>query len=147
MTHADISTAEQLWIRAHELVRRGEFAAAVRDLARCYELLAQHNDPRVPEVHRRWIEVHQLYVEDGARGAPPVVVHAASLEAQAESRANAGDLAGAVALYEQGVAAQPHNELVRERLDELRVRFQQRPRSRTVVLLTHAKMDSMRVLL
>ena len=34
-----------------------------------------------------------------------------------------------------------------ERLDELRVRFQQRPRSRTVVLLTHAKMDSMRVLL
>ena len=60
-------TVEELWQRAHELVRRGDFANAVRDLSLCYQTLQERQDPRLYEVHKRWTEVHQMYLEDGAR--------------------------------------------------------------------------------
>ena len=63
--------AEHLWVTAHEHVRRGDFAAATRDLSGCFQILQALKDPRVTEVHKRWTEVHKLYVEDGARAAPP----------------------------------------------------------------------------
>lgn len=113
-------TVEELWQRAHELVRRGDFANAVRDLALCYQTLQERQDPRLYEVHKRWAEVHQMYVEDGARSNPPQAVAAATLEAEAEAAANAGDLEQAISLYERAAAESPGNELVRERLGELR---------------------------
>lgn len=113
-------SAEELWQRAHELVRRGDFANAVRDLALCYQMLQARQDPRLYEVHKRWTEVHQLYLEDGARQSEPPAQSSPSVEAEAEAAANAGDLERAIALYEQAAAQQPGNELVRERLGELR---------------------------
>ncbi|MBI1945186.1 MAG: hypothetical protein HYS27_05795 [Deltaproteobacteria bacterium] len=113
-------TVEELWQRAHELVRRGDFANAVRDLSLCYQTLQERQDPRLYEVHKRWTEVHQMYLEDGARPSPPQQPASASLEAEAEAAANAGDLEGAIARYQQAAAASPGNELVRERLGELR---------------------------
>lgn len=60
---SDARMAEQLWVKAHELVKAGQLAQAVRDLAKCYELLKAAGDPRLPQVHRRWIEVYKLYQE------------------------------------------------------------------------------------
>jgi hypothetical protein len=118
----DVATAEQLWGRAHEHVKRGDFAQAVRDLAQCFQILQAHNDPRVYEVHRRWTEVHQMYLEDGAREQPAAraaAVEKTSVEAEAEAAANAGDLDRAIALYEEARRRQPQNELVKERVEEL----------------------------
>ena len=121
-----VAEAERLWAQAHEFVRRGDFAAAVRDLARCYALLEEAADPRIADVHRRWTEVHQMYLEDGARPAAPAVAQPDSREAEAEDAANRGDLEHAIGLYEQIAAAAPHNELVRERVAELRAAQQRR---------------------
>ena len=85
-------TAESLWNRVHEHVRRGDFASAVRDLAQCYQLLQAAGDPRVLEVHKRWTEVHKMYVEDGQRQSQPPAQKAPSKEAEAEAAANAGNL-------------------------------------------------------
>ncbi|MDP2341409.1 MAG: hypothetical protein Q8O67_10645 [Deltaproteobacteria bacterium] len=114
--------AEHLWVTAHEHVRRGDFAAATRDLSACFQILQALKDPRVAEVHKRWTEVHKLYVEDGARAAPSTSkpVAAPTLEAEAEAAANAGNLENAILLYEQALQKQPQNELVAERLIELR---------------------------
>jgi hypothetical protein len=116
----DVATAEMLWQRAHEHMRRSDFANAVRDLANCFQILQALGDPRVYEVHKRWTEVHQLYLEDGQRQSEPAQDKAPSLEAEAESAANAGDLDKAIGLYEQISAKSPTNELVKERLSELR---------------------------
>lgn len=113
-------TVEELWQRAHELVRRGDFANAVRDLSLCYQTLQAQQDPRLYEVHKRWTEVHQLYLEDGARSSEPAAQTNPSLEAEAEAAANAGELERAIELYEAAAAQSPGNELVRERLGELR---------------------------
>ena len=113
-------TVEELWQRAHELVRRGDFANAVRDLSLCYQTLQERQDPRLYEVHKRWTEVHQLYLEDGARPSAPEPAAGPTLEAEAEAAANAGDLAQAIALYQRAAEQSPGNELVRERLGELR---------------------------
>ena len=113
-------TVEELWQRAHELVRRGDFANAVRDLSLCYQTLQAQQDPRLYEVHKRWTEVHQLYLEDGARGSEPPAQTNPSVEAEAEAAANAGELERAIELYEVAAAQSPGNELVRERLGELR---------------------------
>lgn len=113
-------TVEELWQRAHELVRRGDFANAVRDLSLCYQALQERQDPRLYEVHKRWTEVHQMYLEDGARVSEPQATAALSVEAEAESAANAGNLEGAIELYERAAQQSPGNELVRERLGELR---------------------------
>ena len=114
--------AEHLWVTAHEHVRRGDFAAATRDLAGCFQILQALKDPRVSEVHKRWTEVHKLYVEDGARAVPSTskAAPAPTLEAEAEAAANAGNLEQAILLYEQALQKQPQNELVAERLTELR---------------------------
>jgi hypothetical protein len=58
---------EQLWARAHEHVTRGDFANGVRDLAQCFELLQANNDARFYEVHKRWTEVHGMYLQAAAR--------------------------------------------------------------------------------
>lgn len=113
-------TVEELWQRAHELVRRGDFANAVRDLSLCYQMLQAQQDPRLYEVHKRWTEVHQLYLEDGARQSEPPAQNNPSVEAEAEAAANAGELDRAIELYESAAAQSPGNELVRERLGELR---------------------------
>lgn len=113
-------TVEELWQRAHELVRRGDFANAVRDLSLCYQTLQERQDPRLYEVHKRWTEVHQMYLEDGARISEPPAAAAPSVEAEAESAANAGNLEKAIELYERAARENPSNELVRERLGELR---------------------------
>lgn len=113
-------SVEELWQRAHELVRRGDFANAVRDLSLCYQTLQAAQDPRLYEVHKRWTEVHQMYLEDGARQSEPAVAKSPSIEAEAEAAANAGDLDRAISLYEEASAQSPGNELVRERLGELR---------------------------
>ena len=123
-TPTPVQQAEALWVRAHEHVRRGDFAPAVRDLAACFKLLQTAGDPRLPEVHRRWTEVHKLAVEEAAQGrtapATPAVTAAPSLEAEAEAAANAGNLEEAISLYERALHNRPDNELVRERLMELR---------------------------
>lgn len=64
---SDAKRAEQLWITAHEHVKQGNLAQAVRDLASCYEMLKALRDPRLAQVHRRWVEVHKLYQERKAR--------------------------------------------------------------------------------
>ena len=117
--------AEALWIRAHEHVRRGEFAPAVRSLAACFKILQQLGDPRLPEVHRRWTEVHALALEDVAhqKAAAAKTTSASqttTLEAEAEAAANSGDLERAIALLERALSERPDNELVRERLSELK---------------------------
>lgn len=117
---SDVARAEQLWTRAHEHVKRGEFAQAVRDLSESFQLLQAANDPRLYEVHRRWTEVHQMYVEDGAREQPRSQTEAnPGIEAEAEAAANSGDLERAISLYEQIVSARPDHDLARERLQEL----------------------------
>lgn len=64
---SDAKRAEQLWLTAHEHVKQGNLAQAVRDLASCYEMLKALKDPRLAQVHRRWVEVHKLYQERKAR--------------------------------------------------------------------------------
>jgi hypothetical protein len=92
----------------------------LRDLAQAFQILQAANDPRLYEVHRRWTEVHQMYVEDGARQQPKAQVQEKpTAEAEAEAAANAGDLERAIALYEQVVRERPSHELARERLQEL----------------------------
>ncbi len=115
--------AEALWLRAHESVRRGDFAAAVRDLAACFKLLQALRDPRLAEVHRRWGEVHKMALEEQAQGRAQAAApsqKAPTLEAEAEAAANAGNLEEAIALYEKALALRPDNELVAERLQELK---------------------------
>ncbi len=114
--------AKDLWTSAHEHVRRGDLAAATRDLSGCYQILQALKDPRITEVHKRWIEVHKLYLEEGARAASPTPkpAPAPTVEAEAEAAANAGNLEQAILLYEQALQKQPENELVTERLVELR---------------------------
>ncbi len=122
-TPSPTQQAEAYWVRAHEQVRRGEFAGAVRDLAACFKLLQSVGDPRLPEVHRRWTEVHRMAVEDQASGkpsTPAAAVPSPSIEAEAEAAANAGNLEEAISLYERALAAKPENELVSERLTELK---------------------------
>jgi colicin import membrane protein len=58
---SDAKAAEKLWLEAHEHVKNGNLAQGVRDLAKCYEMLKALKDPRLPQVHRRWVEVHKLY--------------------------------------------------------------------------------------
>lgn len=117
---SDIALAEQLWTRAHEHVKRGEFADAVRDLAQAFQILQAANDPRLYEVHRRWTEVHQMYLEDGARAQQAQQAQQTpSLEAEAEAAVNAGELEKAIGLYQRAVAEKPTHELARERLQEL----------------------------
>jgi hypothetical protein len=70
-------------------------------------------------VHKRWTEVHQMYVEDGRRQSQPPLEAARSTEEEAETAANGGDLPKAIALYRELVEKSPGNELVRERLSEL----------------------------
>jgi hypothetical protein len=123
MTTPTTQQAEALWVTAHEHVRRGDFASATRDLAQCFAILQANNDPRLPEVHRRWTEVHQLAVEEAAQGRAAVAQPAqtaVSLEAEAEAAANAGNLEEAISLYERALAQRPDNELVAERLTELK---------------------------
>jgi colicin import membrane protein len=177
---SDAKAAEQLWIRAHERIKHGELAQAVRDLSKAYEILKGLRDPRIGQVHRRWVEVHKLYQERKAAGqaGPAAGAQAAaakakaeaeakaraeaeaqaraaaearksaesksqevavaeanyrkaeaeraraesapmSIEQQAETAANEGDLQKAIALYRQVVSAQPNNELAQERVREL----------------------------
>ncbi len=126
--------AERLWVTAHEHVRRGDFAAATRDLSQAFAILQALKDPRLAEVHKRWTEVHKLYVEDGARAVPSAAAQKAApapnLEAEAEAAANAGNLEQAIQLYEKALAKQPQNELVAERLVELRAA---RPRAAELI--------------
>lgn len=119
MVDSTVGIAEQLWGRAHDEVKRGNFAQAVRDLAQCFQILQGNNDPRLYEVHRRWTEVHQMYLEDGAREQQKPAADTVTWQAQAEAAANAGDLAQAIALYERVRAQNAGNELVAERLSEL----------------------------
>ena len=167
------NAAEQLWMRAHEHLNAGNLAQAVRDLAKAYGILKDIGDPRLAQVHKRWTEVHQMYVRQKSEGAPqisaqqaeaaraqqaqaeaaraqaaaqaqpdPIAVAEAqfaaqeqererresapmSLEEQAETAANMGQLAQAVEIYQRVVAAQPENELVQERLQELQKEYAQ----------------------
>jgi hypothetical protein len=66
---SDAKTAEQLWLKAHEEVKKGNLAQAVRDLAKCYEMLKALKDPRLAQVHGRWVEVHKLYQARKAKAA------------------------------------------------------------------------------
>jgi hypothetical protein len=116
------AAAEQLWLRAHEWIRRGNLAQGVRDLAKSFEILKALKDPRVRQVHAKWVEVHKLYTEEQKAGAVRPVEReqpVATLQAEAEAAANAGKLDVAIALYGKIVAAQAQNELARERLVEL----------------------------
>lgn len=116
------AAAEQLWLRAHEWIRRGNLAQGVRDLAKSFEILKTLKDPRVRQVHAKWVEVHKLYTEEQKAGAARPVEREqpiATLQAEAEAAANTGKLDVAIALYGKLVAGQPQNELARERLLEL----------------------------
>lgn len=64
---SDAKQAEQLWLKAHEHVKQGNLGQAVRDLSSCYEMLKALKDPRLAQVHRRWVDVHKLYQERKAR--------------------------------------------------------------------------------
>lgn len=92
---SEIQMAEQLWVRAHELIKTGNLAQSVRDLAKCYELLKAAQDPRLPQVHRRWIEVHQLYLARAQQAAGATPHHAAAASPQVVSAA--GSAAGSAA--------------------------------------------------
>ena len=95
---SDVKTAEQLWARAHELIKNGQLPQAVRDLAQCYELLKATKDPRLPQVHRRWIEVHKLYQERTQKAQA-----AAAGQAQAQAGAQASAAAPAAQARPQAV--------------------------------------------
>ena len=123
MNQPDAKVAEKLWMRAHEAVRRGELARAVKDLAKAFEILKALKDPRLAQVHARWVDVHKMYKEEAAKGGARKAEAESKLktiQAEAEAAANAGDLDKAIALYEQAVQQSPENELAKERLEELR---------------------------
>lgn len=123
MNAPNAKVAEQLWLRAHESIRRGELANAVRDLAKAFEILKALQDPRLAQVHARWVDVHRMYKEESARGGARAAEKPEApktLQAQAEAAANEGDIQRAIALYEKIVAESPANELAKERLSELR---------------------------
>ncbi len=97
---SDAKQAEQLWLTAHENVKQGNLAQAVRDLSTCYEMLKALKDPRLPQVHRRWVEVHKLYQERKARAK-------AAAAAQAAPQPGASVTVPARAVAAQPIAAQP----------------------------------------
>lgn len=108
-----------LWQRSQEHVRRSQFAAAAADLAEAYALLEAAEDPSMYAVQVRWLEVYRAGAEESARPAV-FIEEVRAPEERAEAAANRGDFAEAIALYDEIVLAQPHNELAAERLDELR---------------------------
>lgn len=108
-----------LWQRSQEHVRRSQFAAAAADLAEAYSLLEAAEDPSMYAVQVRWLEVYRAGAEESARPAV-FIEEVRAPEERAEAAANRGDFAEAIALYDEIVLAQPHNELAAERLDELR---------------------------
>lgn len=122
MTQPNGKIAEQLWLRAHEHIRRGNLAQAVRDLAKSFEILKALSDPRLRQVHEKWVSVHKLYKEEKAQGGGHAgAADAKTLQAQAETAANNGDLPRAITLYQRILGNQPQNELARERLNELKL--------------------------
>ncbi len=123
MNQPNAKIAEQLWLRAHDHIRRGNLAQAVRDLAKSFEILKALGDPRIRQVHEKWIAVHKLYKEEQQSGGPTRSVaqaDAKTLQAQAEEAANRGDLTRAITLYQRVLGGAPDNELARERLAELK---------------------------
>lgn len=106
---SDVQTAEQLWVKAHELVKAGQLAHAVRDLARCYEILKAAQDPRLSQVHRRWIEVHQVYLRrsqkaKAAKAGAALAQSTASVDASTDASAPASDVSSASAAASAGEA-------------------------------------------
>jgi tetratricopeptide (TPR) repeat protein len=97
---SDATLAEQLWLKAHAEVKTGNLAQSVRDLAKCYELLKVLKDPRLAQVHRRWVEVHKLYQQRKARAQ---AAHHAQL---AQAQAAQAQAAQAQAVQAQAVLAQ-----------------------------------------
>ena len=91
MNAPNAKIAEQLWLRAHESIRRGELASAVRDLAKAFEILKALQDPRLAQVHARWVDVHKMYKEEAGGGATTRTAQKAeaprTLQAQAEAAA------------------------------------------------------------
>ena len=91
MTSAGPKTAqhaEQLWVRAHQLVHKNDLANAIRDLAACFEILQTLRDPRLYEVHKRWTELHQLYVRR-AKSPPSSMTSAQASSQSQQARASA----------------------------------------------------------
>ena len=77
-TNGSTQEAEQLWIRAHEALHRRDFVAATRDLAACFALLQAAGDPRLPEVHKRWTEVHTYALQLATASSPAEATPTAS---------------------------------------------------------------------
>ena len=122
MNQPDIRVAEQLWVRAHEAIKRGNLPQAVRDLAKSFEILRALQDPRMRQVHAKWVATHKAYLEEKEAGGrqPQASVDYRTLQAQAETAANSGQLGEAIRIYEQVVEGQPENELALERIAELK---------------------------
>jgi tetratricopeptide (TPR) repeat protein len=115
-------TADELEQRAERAVRRGELLAAL-ELYEAY--LAQHpDDERVRsrmEAVRALLQPSELVSrrrvdpEEPGAASPP-----AGHAEQGEVHASSGRFAEAAEAYGRAVAANPENQLLQERLDELR---------------------------
>jgi tetratricopeptide (TPR) repeat protein len=115
-------TAEELEQKAERAVRRGELLAAL-ELYETY--LAQHaDDERIRsrmESVRALLQPSELVSRRRADPEEPEAAAAPVSDAeQGEVLASSGRFADAAKAYERAAAANPTNELLRERLQELR---------------------------
>jgi tetratricopeptide (TPR) repeat protein len=124
MSDATIQEAESLWFQAQESIRSGDLVQAARELSASFEILKHFQDPRLRQVHAKWIDVYQILQADTqsiqARSPEKTTARFQTEQAQGEAAANAGDLATALQYYSRVVAQDPDNELARERFQELR---------------------------
>ncbi len=123
MSDATIQEAESLWFQAQESIRSGDLVTAVRELAASFEILKHYQDPRLRQVHAKWIDVYQILQADTqsiqTRSEETPTARFQTEQARGEAAANAGDLETALQYYSSVIAQDPHNELARERFREL----------------------------
>jgi len=123
MSDATVQEAESLWFQAQESIRSGDLVKAARELAASFEILKHFQDPRLRQVHAKWVDVYQILQADTqsiqTRSEETPSARFKTEQAKGEAAANAGDLETALQYYSSVIAQDPHNELARERFSEL----------------------------
>lgn len=122
MSEALVKQAESLWFKAHESIRAGNLPQAARELAESFEILKELQDPRLRQVHEKWVDVYRILESDTKSISAPqqqATQEFSTLQAQAEEAANRGDLTDAIRIYQAIVTQDDTNELALERFHEL----------------------------
>jgi tetratricopeptide (TPR) repeat protein len=105
---------EEFEIKAERLVRRGEFAQALRIFLHVQVAFPEdaHLRARIDELQAS-LEPSELSLKSAMPEAAPTPIH------EAESLCSRGDFAGAIAIYRKLIQARPDWELGKERMTEL----------------------------